>query len=177
MRTSGIAGRYGRENHFEEEKFRNYDKYEENGRQIIRKCEILKQTICLDIKKPDRNEYDSRRAFVVHSDTKLPKVENMERRPVIIKHRTQRRRTCRIAGRPARDVWKHELCEASGRQVIRKCKILKQKTTEARKRIKNLGNMKKGHPKSINVSNGSAATRCAESQKCGDFRFNGKNNK
>ena len=29
-------------------------------------------------KKLDRNEYDSRRAFVVHSDTKLPKVENME---------------------------------------------------------------------------------------------------
>ena len=44
-------------------------------------------------------------------------------------------------------------------------------TTEARKRIKNLGNMKKGHPKSPDVSNGSAATRCAESQKCGDFRF------
>ena len=49
MRTSGIAGRYGRECHFEEQEVRNY-KYEENGRQIIRKCEILKQTICLDIK-------------------------------------------------------------------------------------------------------------------------------
>ena len=49
-RTSGIAGRYGREIHFEEEKVRNNDKYEENGRQIIRKCEILKQTIFLDIK-------------------------------------------------------------------------------------------------------------------------------
>ena len=80
-------------------------------------------------KKPER------RAFVVHSDTKRPKVENMERRPVIIKHRTQRRRTCRIAKRPARDVWKHEYCEASGRQIIRKCEILKQKTTEARIRI------------------------------------------
>ena len=97
-------------------------------------------------KKPNKNDYDSRRAFVVQSDTKRPKVENMERRPVIIKHRIQRRRTCRIAGRPARDVWKHELCEASGRQIIRKCEILKQKTTEARKRIKNLGNMTKGHP-------------------------------
>ena len=127
-------------------------------------------------KKPNKNEYDSRRAFVVQSDTKQPKVENMERRPVIIKHRTQRRRTCRIAGRPVRDVWKHELCEASGKQIIRKCEILKQKTTEARKRIKNLGNMKKGHPKSTNVSNGSAATRCAESQKCGDFIFKYKNN-
>ena len=92
--------------------------------------------------------YDSRRAFVVHSDTKRPKVENMERRPVIIKHRTQRRRTSRIARRPARDVWKHKLYEANGKQIIRKCEILKQMTTEARKRIKNLGNMKKGHPKS-----------------------------
>ena len=109
-------------------------------------------------KKLDKNDYGSRRAFVVQSDTKRPKVKNMERRPVIIKHRTQRRRTCRIAKRPARDVWKHEDCEASGRQIIRKCEILKQKTTEARKRITNLGNMKKGHPKSPNVSNGSAAT-------------------
>lgn len=33
-----------------------------------------------------------------------------------MKHRTQRRRTCRIARRPARDVWKHELYEAKGRQ-------------------------------------------------------------
>ena len=120
-------------------------------------------------KKSDKNDYDSRRAFVVQSDTKRPKVKNMERRPVIIKHRTQRRRTCRIAKRPARDVWKHEDCEANGRQIIRKCEILKQMTTEARKRIKNLGNMKKGHPKSRDVSNGSAAPRRAESQKCDDF--------
>ena len=105
-RTSGIAGRYGRENHFEEKQFRTYHKYEEHGRHIIRKCEILKQIFVLDINKPDKY-YDSRRAFVVQSDTKRPKVENMERRPVIIKHRTQRRRTCRIAKRPARDVWKH----------------------------------------------------------------------
>ena len=49
MRTNGIAGRYGRENHFEEETARNYNKYKENGKQIIRKCEILKQNICLDI--------------------------------------------------------------------------------------------------------------------------------
>ena len=48
-------------------------------------------------KQPDKNDYDSRRAFVVQSDTKRPKVKNMERRPVIIKHRTQRRRTSRIA--------------------------------------------------------------------------------
>ena len=106
---------------------------QENGRHIIRKCEILKQRILQ--KKPETNDYDSRRAFVVQSDTKRPKVENMERRPVIIKHRTQRRRTCRIAGRPARDAWKHELWKASGRQIIRKCEILKQKTMEARKRI------------------------------------------
>ena len=32
----------------------------------------------------DKHEYDSRRGFVVHSDTKRPKVENMEWRPVII---------------------------------------------------------------------------------------------
>ena len=50
MRTSEIAGCYGREDHFEVKHIRNYDKYEENGRQIIRKCEILKQTILLDIK-------------------------------------------------------------------------------------------------------------------------------
>ena len=115
-------------------------------------------------KQPDRNEYDSRRAFVVHSDTKRPKVENMERRPVIIKHRTQRRRTSRIAGRPARDVWKHELYEAKGRQIIRKCEILKQMTREARKRIYHLGKLKKGHPKSRDVSNGNAATSRAESR-------------
>ena len=81
-------------------------------------------------KKPNKNEYHSRRALVVQSDTKRPKVENMERRPVIIKHRTQRRRTSRIAIRPARDVWKHELYEAKGRQIIRKCEILKQMTRE-----------------------------------------------
>ena len=92
--------------------------------------------ILLGQKATNTNYYDSRRAFVVHSDTKRPKVENMEWRPVIIKHRTQRRRTPRIARRPARDVWKHELCEANGRQIIRKCEILKQMTTEARKRIK-----------------------------------------
>ena len=86
-------------------------------------------------KTTDNNDYDSRRAFVVQSDTKRPKVKNMERRPVILKHRTQRRRTCRIAKRPARDIWKHEDCEASGKQIIRKCEILKQKTTEARERI------------------------------------------
>ena len=108
-------------------------------------------------KTPDRNEYDSRRVFVVHSDTKRPKVENMKRRPVIIKHRTQRRRTSRIARRPARDVWKHELCVAKGKQIIRKCEILKKMTREARKPIYNLGKLKKGHP------NGSAATRRAES--------------
>ena len=101
-------------------------------------------------------EYDSRRAFVVHSDTKRPKVENMERRPVIIKHRTQPRRTSRIAGRPARDVWKHELYEAKARQIIRKCEILKQMTREARKRIYHLGKLKKGHPKSPDVSNGNS---------------------
>ena len=128
-------------------------------------------------KKPDKNDYDSRRAFVVQSDTKRPKVENMERRPVIIKHRTQRRRTSRIAKRPARDVWKHELYEAKGRQMIRKCEILKQMTREARKRTYHLGKLKKGNPKSPDVSNGSAATRCVESQKCGDFRFKGRNNK
>ena len=109
-------------------------------------------------KTPDRNECDSRRAFVVHSDTKRPKVENMERRPVIIKHRTQRRRTSRIARRPARDVWKHELYEAKGRQIIRKCEILKQMTREARKHIYHLGKLKKGHPKSPEVSNGNATT-------------------
>ena len=35
---------------FRRKKVRNYDKYEENGRQIIRKCEILKQNVFLDIK-------------------------------------------------------------------------------------------------------------------------------
>ena len=119
---------------------------------------------CLGHKQHNKNEYDSRRAFVVQSDTKRPKVENMERRPVIIKHRTQRRRTSRIARRPARDVWKHELYEAKGRQIIRKCEILKQMTREARKRIYHLGKLKKGHPKSQDVLNGSAATSRAESR-------------
>ena len=127
---------------------------------------------CLDINKTNRNEYDSRRAFVVHSDTKRPKVKNMERRPVIIKHRTQRRRTSRIAGHPARDVWKHELYEAKGIQIIRKCEILKQMTREARKPIHHLGKLKKGHPKSRDVSNGSAATRRAESRASGASLFN-----
>ena len=36
--------------HFEEKKNRKYNKYEENGRQIIRKCEILKQNVFLGIK-------------------------------------------------------------------------------------------------------------------------------
>ena len=81
------------------------------------------------------------------------------------KHRKQRRRTSRIARRPARDVWKHELYEAKGRQIIRKCKILKQMTREARKRIYHLGKLKKGHAtKSSDVSNPSAATRRAESR-------------
>ena len=135
MRTSEIAGCYGREDHFEVKQIRNYDNYEDKGRQIIRKCEILKQRVFFEQKQPDKNDYDSRRAFVVQSDTKRPKVKNMERRPVILKHRTQPRRTCRIAKHAARDVWKHEYCEASGREIIRKCEILKQKTTEARKRI------------------------------------------
>ena len=115
-------------------------------------------------KTPDRNQDDSTRACDVHSDTKRPKVENMERRPVIIKHRTQRHGTSRNAKRPARDVWKHELYEANGRQIIRKCEIPKQMTREARKRINHLGKKKKGHPKSREVSNGSAATRRAESR-------------
>ena len=176
MRTSEIAGRYGREDHFEVKKAeamintrKTEDKSSGNARFSSR--EFFGQ------KTSNKNDYDSRRAFVVQSDTKRPKVEKMERRPVIIKHRTQRRRTCRIAGRPARDIWKHELCEASGRQIIHKCEILKQKTREATKRIKYLGNMKKGHPKSTDVSNGSAATRRAESQACGDVRFKYKNNK
>ena len=50
MRTSGIAGRYGREIHFAAKQNINNYKYEENGKQIIRKCEILKQTVFLDIK-------------------------------------------------------------------------------------------------------------------------------
>ena len=67
MRTSGIAGCYGREDHFEVNKIRNHDKYEENGRQIIRKCEILKQRVFLDIKNltkmsTTRGEHSSYRA-------------------------------------------------------------------------------------------------------------------
>ena len=42
MRTSGIAGRYGLENHFEEKHIIKYYKYKENGRQVIRKCDIFK---------------------------------------------------------------------------------------------------------------------------------------
>ena len=163
MRTSEIAGRFGRENHFAEKQSESIidmrkteDKSSGNAR--------FSSRIVFEHKKPDRNEYDSRRAFVVHSDTKRPKVENMERRPVIIKHRTQRRRMSRIVGRPARNVWKHELYEAKGRQIIRKCEILKQMTREARKRIKYLCKLKKGHPKNRDVSNGSAATRRAESR-------------
>ncbi len=49
-RTSEIAGCHRRESHFEVKQIRIYDKYEENGRQIIRKCEILKQNFFLDIK-------------------------------------------------------------------------------------------------------------------------------
>ena len=63
---------------------------------------------CLGHEQHYKNEYDSRRGFVVHSDTKRPKVENMEWRPAIIKHRAQRRRSSRIAISPARDLWKHE---------------------------------------------------------------------
>ena len=67
MRTSEIAGRYGREDHFEVKNIRNY-KYEENGRQIIRKCDILKQIICLDRKHlskmiTTRGEHSSYRAI------------------------------------------------------------------------------------------------------------------
>ena len=58
-----------------------------------------------------------------------------------MKHRTQRRRTSRIAGRPARDAWKHELYEAKKKQIIRKYEILKQMTREARKRIYHLGKL------------------------------------
>ena len=49
MRTTGIAGRYGREINFEYNKNRQYNKCEENGIQIIRKCEILKHHFFLDI--------------------------------------------------------------------------------------------------------------------------------
>ena len=119
MRTTGIAGRYGRESHFEENKSENMRKTEDKSSGNAR----FSSKYCFWIKQPDKNDYDSRRAFVVQSDRKRPKVENMERRPVIIKHRTQRRRTSRIARRPARDVWKHELYEAKGRQIIHKCDI------------------------------------------------------
>ena len=57
-----------------------------------------------------------------------------------------------------------ELYEAKGRQIICKCEILKQNKREARKRIYHLGKLKKGHPKSRDVSNGNAATRRAESR-------------
>ena len=50
MRTSEIAGCYGREDHFEVTNIRSYDKYQENGRHLIRKCEILKQIVFLNIK-------------------------------------------------------------------------------------------------------------------------------
>ena len=68
MRTSEIAGCYGRMDHFEVKKVRNYDKYEENGRQIIRKCEILKQIVFLDRKHltkmiTTRGEHSSYRAI------------------------------------------------------------------------------------------------------------------
>ena len=122
-------------------------------------------------KQYDKNQDDSRRGVVVHSDTKRPTVENMERRPVIIKHRTQRRRMSRIAIRPARDVWKHDLYEAKGIQIIRKCEILKQMTREARKRIYHPGKMKKGHQKNRDISNGNAATRRAESRASGASLF------
>ena len=163
MRTSGIAGRYGRESHFELKKSDNLinirkTEYKSSGNSKFSSIFVVEH------KKPDRNEYDSRRAYVVHSDTKRPKVENMERILFIIKHRTQRRRTSRNARRPARDVWKHELYEAKGRQIIRKCEILKRMTREARKRIYHLGKLKKGHARSRDVSNGSAATRRAESR-------------
>ena len=51
MRTSEIAGRYGQENHFAETNIIKYYKYEEDGRHIIRKCEILKHNVFLDINK------------------------------------------------------------------------------------------------------------------------------
>ena len=50
MRTSEIAGCYGRKDHFDVKQIINYDKYQENGRHIIRKCEILKQRVFLDRK-------------------------------------------------------------------------------------------------------------------------------
>ena len=40
--TSEIARCYGREDYFEVATIRNYDEYQENGRHIIQKCEILK---------------------------------------------------------------------------------------------------------------------------------------
>ena len=66
--TSRIAGRYGREGHFELKKVRTYDKYEENERQIIRKCEILKQRMFLGKKHltkmiTTRGEHSSYRAI------------------------------------------------------------------------------------------------------------------
>ena len=66
--TSEIAGCYGREGHFEVKQIRNYNKYQENGRHIIRKCEILKQIICLSRKNltkiiTTRGEHSSYRAI------------------------------------------------------------------------------------------------------------------
>ena len=68
MRTSEIAGCYRREDHFCEKQIRNYDKYQENGRHIIRKCEILKQRIVLSRKNLTRmittqGEHSSYRAI------------------------------------------------------------------------------------------------------------------
>ena len=59
---------YERKDHFEVKKVRNYDKYEEHGRQIIRKCEILKQIFVLDRKNltkmnTTRGEHSSYRAI------------------------------------------------------------------------------------------------------------------
>ena len=50
MRTSEIAGCYGREDHLDVKRIRNYEKYQENERHIIRKCEILKQINCFSKK-------------------------------------------------------------------------------------------------------------------------------
>ena len=68
MRTSEIAGCYRREDHFYVTKIRNYDTYQENGRHIIRKCEILKQIIILSRTKLTRmittqGEHSSYRAI------------------------------------------------------------------------------------------------------------------
>ena len=113
-------------------------------------------------KKPDRNEYDSRRAFAVHSDTKRPSGEHGEETG---HHQTSHTATQDVQNcGTSRNVWKHELYEANGIQIIRKCEILKQMTRDARKRIDHLGKLKKGNPKSLDVSNGNAATSRAESR-------------